>query len=66
MLGYTLASKDPVQHDYLESPKYGSPRDFQKGIKELREVFSPRGIVSTDPEVLESHGFSTMNSYHPG
>ena len=65
ILGYTLSNRSP-DHDYLESPQYGSPRDFKNGIKELRDVFSQREIVSTDPEVLKIHGFSTMNSYHPG
>jgi hypothetical protein len=68
VLGYTLATTalGSSQHDYLESPKYGSPRDFEEGIKELRQVFAPRDIISTDPEVLEIHGVSTMNSYHLG
>lgn len=66
ILGYTLSHKSRTRHDYLESPQYGSPRDFESGIKELREVFSSRDIVSTDPEVVKTHGFSAMNSYHPG
>lgn len=67
VLGYSLSTTTrPSQHDYLESPKYGSPREFKEGIKELRKVFAPRDIISTDPEVLEIHGVSTMNSYHQG
>lgn len=65
VLGYTLSRTTLDQNDYLESPKYGSPRDFEKGIKELQEAFPHRDIVSTDPEVLEVHG-ATTNTYHPG
>ncbi|KAI0933110.1 hypothetical protein AcV7_004679 [Taiwanofungus camphoratus] len=45
--------------------QYGSPDDFQRAIKELRETFPAEDAVSTDPEDLHVHGFSE-NDYHPG
>ncbi|KAI0687856.1 FAD-linked oxidase-like protein [Cytidiella melzeri] len=44
---------------------YGSAEDFQKAIGELRAAFTDEAAVSTDPDVLEVHGFSG-NDYHPG
>ncbi|KIJ64816.1 hypothetical protein HYDPIDRAFT_111420 [Hydnomerulius pinastri MD-312] len=53
-----------------DEPTYGSPRDFENAIRELREAFRAEqeggeGIVSTDAEDLRVHGFSE-NDYHPG
>ena len=44
---------------------YGSVEDFKKAIDELRAAFPGEDTVSTDPEVLSTHGFSD-NDYHPG
>lgn len=44
---------------------YGTPADFQKAIGELQAAFPAEGVVSTDPDDLEVHGFSD-NDYHPG
>ncbi|KAG8856747.1 hypothetical protein FRB96_006250 [Tulasnella sp. 330] len=44
--------------------KFGTPADFNKAIAQLRKEL-PLDAVSTDSDVLESHGFSA-NSYHPG
>lgn len=44
---------------------YGTPADFQKAISELQAAFPAEGVVSTDPDDLEVHGFSD-NDYHPG
>jgi len=52
--------------DYLEHPEYGTLRECEAAIDALHSVFASREIVSTDPRVLKSHGFSTMNSYHAG
>lgn len=53
---------------YLTSPglndKYGSLEDFSQAIEILR-IRLPEDAVSTDPDVLEVHGFSE-NDYHPG
>lgn len=52
-----------------DEPTYGTPKDFQKAVQELRDTFSNQGheseIVSTDPDDLRVHGFSE-NDYHPG
>jgi D-lactate dehydrogenase (cytochrome) len=39
-------------------PKYGTPKDFELAIKELRASFDSDEIVSTHPEDLRIHGFS--------
>lgn len=44
---------------------YGTAEDFRKAISELRAAFPDQDTVSTDEEVLETHGFSG-NDYHPG
>ncbi|PSR88871.1 hypothetical protein PHLCEN_2v5020 [Hermanssonia centrifuga] len=43
---------------------YGSPKDVQQAISELRAEFSDEKIISTDPDVLKTYG-SSANSYHP-
>lgn len=45
--------------------KYGSPEDFQRAIRELRDSFDDKDAVSTDPDDLHTHGHSE-NDYHPG
>ncbi|KZT18859.1 FAD-binding domain-containing protein [Neolentinus lepideus HHB14362 ss-1] len=70
--GYSLASpKQANSHsttssDSLRDPKWGSPEDFQRAIKELEAVFagSPDVTIETDPEVLHVHGYSESD-YHP-
>lgn len=49
---------------------YGSPEDFQKAIRELHEAFDPEeaapgDLVTTNPDVLYDHGFSTL-IHHEG
>ncbi|KAI0772190.1 FAD-linked oxidase-like protein [Irpex lacteus] len=44
---------------------YGTAEEFKKAIAELRAAFPDQDTVSTDEEVLETHGFSG-NDYHPG
>ncbi|KAH9851657.1 FAD-linked oxidase-like protein [Lenzites betulinus] len=44
--------------------QYGSPEDFKKAIDELKLAFPAEGVVTTDIEDLEEHGFSD-NDYHP-
>jgi D-lactate dehydrogenase (cytochrome) len=45
-------------------PRYGTAKDFNKAINELRVEFGEDGI-STDPDILDPYGYS-MNDYHPG
>lgn len=47
------------------TPVFGSPRDIQNAIAELRITFGPGDKVSTDPDDLHDHGFSP-NEHHPG
>ena len=70
-VGYHIGNQRVSNHSKnAETPSiesaYGSPEDFQKAIAELKhDLPLSEEIVSTDPEVLLSHGFS-MNDYHPG
>ncbi|KIJ53505.1 hypothetical protein M422DRAFT_201716 [Sphaerobolus stellatus SS14] len=67
--GYWLLSVTRPEdggNDTLKNPKYGSKDDFDHAISMLQVAFSDGDRISTDPEVLRSHGFSAMNSYHPG
>lgn len=66
LIGYQYCLHLGDKRDYLDNPQYGSKRDFEEAIKELRTIFPSRNMVSTDPFVLESHGVSAMNSYHQG
>lgn len=64
LLGYTLAGPAPNEAGRSKSGhvafnnQYGSVEDFQKAVKELRELFTTEGAVSTDQEVLARHGKS--------
>ena len=51
--------------DYFTNPKFGSPKDFDAAIRELKEVFPAGDKVTTDAEDLHDHGFS-VNDYLPG
>lgn len=44
---------------------YGTTEDFAKAVQLLKEVFPEEDTVTTDPDDLETHGFSE-NDYHPG
>jgi len=67
VLGYavskSLSSKEKA--GVKTSTGYGSPQDFQKAIKDLRDAFDDPEAVSTDADDLRTHGFST-NDWHPG
>ncbi len=64
LLGYTLAGPASSEASGSKSghitfnSQYGSVDDFQKAVKELRELFTEEGAVSTDQEVLARHGKS--------
>lgn len=49
----------------LDTPRYGTAKDFRDAIEELKATFPQPGAVSDDPEVLKPYGFSE-NDYHPG
>lgn len=62
-LGGLLTSSIPETKP--KKPVYGTQKDFEKAIKELRATFESSDAVSTLPEDLHDHGFS-MYDYHPG
>ncbi|PBK69975.1 hypothetical protein ARMSODRAFT_956799 [Armillaria solidipes] len=63
-LGYFVSSWNNTEA-IPTTPKYGSPKEYEKAISELQRTFSGRdGIVSTDPQDLYIHGHSEYD-YHP-
>ncbi|GJJ13395.1 hypothetical protein Clacol_007649 [Clathrus columnatus] len=63
----TSSSSSSLNDAYFKNTKYGSPQDFKNAIQELRETFKDGPVdVDTTPDVLESHGFSSVNAYHEG
>lgn len=46
------------------STDYASPEELQLAIKELRNTFPEKHVVTTDPDTLQHYG-SSENSYHP-
>ena len=74
-LGYIVAAASAfgigwIGHTYFSAPreqfgKYGSPNDFDKGIRELRVIFPEEGKVTTDADDLYEHGVSIYD-YHSG
>lgn len=68
LIGYSLSAfwKPSLTSEALEEtePKYGSPKDFEQAIKELRNLFDSDDAVSTHPDDLRIHGYSE-NDYHP-
>lgn len=82
LLGYTIGSAASLPSPLAslglgrrqvstedDEPTYGTPKDFQKAIQELKHAFDDEGhdsgVVSTDPDDLQIHGFSD-NDHHPG
>ena len=62
--GRTIADPQIYHTSPGLNDKYGSVEDFKQAIQSL-EAILPKDAVSTDPDVLEVHGFSE-NDYHPG
>ncbi|KIK64084.1 hypothetical protein GYMLUDRAFT_71528 [Collybiopsis luxurians FD-317 M1] len=63
-LGFAWANRSqPVVSS--SKPQYGSAKDFEKAISELKIAFPDEDAVSTDPDDVYAHGFS-VNDYHPG
>lgn len=57
-------------HSRENTGGYGSPEDFKKAVEELQELFgpeedSPGELVTTNPDVLLSHGYSPL-IHHEG
>lgn len=70
IFGFAAARSDIFGSQSKTSATYGSPEDFQKAIRELQDTFGAEedevgDIVSTNPDVLHAHGFSTL-VYHEG
>ena len=67
LVGFTVAKSLPTNPttESHHATQFGSSDDFKKAIQELKSTFSADDKVSTDPDVLHVHGFST-NDYHPG
>jgi len=73
LVGFGLAHSDFFglkAHSRENTTGYGSPEDFKKAIKELQEVFgpeedSPGELVTTNPDVLLDHGYSSL-IHHEG
>ncbi|KNZ72089.1 D-lactate dehydrogenase [cytochrome], mitochondrial [Termitomyces sp. J132] len=49
----------------IGKPQFGTPKDFERAIQELKEAFHNADAVSTDSEDLRIHGFSDYD-YRPG
>jgi hypothetical protein len=66
-IGYSVAKRYALKAslDVPDCPKFGSPDDFKKAIAELRRTFPNDKSVSTDPDDLHGHGFSS-GDYLPG
>jgi|SRR5712672_4806741 len=65
--GYYLGARSnttPAPNSPSSKPVYGTPDDFARAIEELKSLFS-EGVVTTERDQLEAHGFSP-NSHHPG
>ncbi|PYI07052.1 oxidoreductase, FAD-binding protein [Aspergillus sclerotiicarbonarius CBS 121057] len=61
-VGYAYAvTSRPSQPQNLKEPQYGSAKDFEKAIAELRETLGDEAI-STDEDELQQHGFSEWSS----
>jgi D-lactate dehydrogenase (cytochrome) len=67
LIGYSLSTFGPFslipQALGEAEPKYGTPKDFELAIKELRASFDSDEVVSTHPEDLRIHGYSE-NDHH--
>ncbi|KAF7376921.1 FAD-binding protein [Mycena sanguinolenta] len=60
---YVSGTKNPTAP---LKPVYGTAKDFQQAIEDMRTIFSTRlEVISTDPDDLKLHGLST-NTYHTG
>lgn len=68
IIGFTLAktwTSPSEEAGSIGKPRYGTPKDFERAIQELKEAFPDADAVSTDPEDLRIHGFSDYD-WRPG
>ncbi|CCG80621.1 D-lactate dehydrogenase,mitochondrial [Taphrina deformans PYCC 5710] len=57
------ASNSSILRDRTVVPKYGAKAELDKALPEIREFMGEDGIT-TDPEELERHGFSSWSTYN--
>ena len=62
---WVLGSSRSNLDEYFTNPIFGSLKDFDAAISELKETFPDEDKVTTDAEDLHDHGFS-VNDYLPG
>jgi hypothetical protein len=63
-IGVDVAIARALESPPPRKPVYGTPEDFSRAIEELRASFA-RDAVTTEPDQLAAHGFST-NTHHSG
>lgn len=56
-------SSSSILRDRRVVPKYGAKAELEKAMPEIREFMGEDGIT-TDPEELERHGFSSWSTYN--
>jgi D-lactate dehydrogenase (cytochrome) len=72
VIGYSISSHFGNINGGHYPPQYGTPSDFQSAIRDLISLFpspdhgssSRHSIVSTDPDVLDTHGMSPFLLSH--
>ncbi|EIM79413.1 FAD-binding domain-containing protein [Stereum hirsutum FP-91666 SS1] len=65
LAGFFYARERPDVVDTLTNPQFGSPKDYERGIEELRSTLPSEDMVSTNPDDLLAHGWSS-HVWHPG
>ncbi|KAJ5816382.1 FAD-binding type 2 [Penicillium robsamsonii] len=60
-LGYGVSSYTQTSTQTPKKPQYGSVKDFEKAINELRAKLG-EDVIGTDEDELQSHGFSEWSS----
>lgn len=65
LAGFLYARQQPDVVDNLTNPQFGSPDDYERGIEELRKTLPSEDMVSTNPDDLLAHGWSS-HVWHPG
>lgn len=65
LAGFLFARQQPDADDTLTNPQFGTPEDYERGIEELRTTLPSKDMVSTNPDDLLAHGWSS-HVWHPG
>ncbi|KAJ7121355.1 FAD-linked oxidase-like protein, partial [Mycena crocata] len=60
--GYSIALSTAVAQPTTSKLEYGTPKDFEQAIKELKSIFPPAGL-STDKGDLTIHGESPYHQH---